>query len=95
MRLKYDIEVANFKNKLSFIFFVTNEIKIEKRQVLSLMSLFGEIGGLYEVLATCSIFLLSIVRIDKLRFEMIAKLFHVSKNLEYKTKTPSNLLERA
>ena len=40
------------KAKLVISFTISQQIKIEKRKVTSLPGLFGDLGGLYEFLAT-------------------------------------------
>ena len=43
---------------LSFMFDLSNKIKVETRTVLSFPQVFGELGGLYEFLSTFIFFIL-------------------------------------
>ena len=43
---------------LSFMFDLSNKIKVERRTVLSFPQVFGELGGLYEFLSTFIFFIL-------------------------------------
>lgn len=93
-RLEFAINQSEFDKSLSFVFDVSNEVNIEKRQVRSLINLFGELGGLYEVLATASLLFLCLVKSDKLSLDMMEKLFHVNLDQASKSKAPGNLFER-
>lgn len=59
-----------------------------------MISLFGELGGLYEVLAKASLIVLCFIQSDNLGLDMIEKLFHINDRRAFETKTPISLLER-
>jgi len=59
---------------------LSTEIRVEKREVLSLPSLFGEIGGLNDFLATIIVFLIGTFQAKAFSFDRMTYLFRVSIN---------------
>ena len=57
-----------------------------------MISLFGELGGLYEVLAKASLIVLCFIQSDNLGLDMIEKLYHMNDNKAFEGKTPGSLL---
>ena len=52
-----DREMLNHDVIFSFIFDLSNQIKVETRTVISFPQLFGELGGLYEFISTFIVFI--------------------------------------
>ena len=56
---EYDLDHLNDSDVLvQFIFDLSNTVKIEKRVVVSLTSMLGEVGGLYGILVGLAYFIL-------------------------------------
>ena len=60
-------------------FLLSNKVKIEKRQVVSLPSLLGEIGGLNEIFASSILLLISNYQTNIFRVDSVKRNFLVSK----------------
>ena len=63
---------------LAIAFELSQEIKVEKRQVTSIPGLFGDLGGLYEFLATIVVALVSGVPSQSLQLRFNQIIFRVA-----------------
>ena len=61
-----------------YAFELSQEIKVEKRQVTSIPGLFGDLGGLYEFLATIVATLVSGYQVRAYSFDLIKSFFRVA-----------------
>ena len=59
-------------------FDLSQQIKVEKRQVTSLPGLFGDLGGLYEFFATLSVTLIGAYQAKMFALSQVKSLFRVS-----------------
>ncbi len=62
----------------TYQFDLGQEIKIEKRQVTSIPGLFGDLGGLYEFLATIAAAMVSSYQVKAYSFDLIKSFFRVA-----------------
>ncbi len=77
LKLPFPVESDSFKE---FWFDLSVEIKIEKRVVNSLPSLFGEVGGLNDLLATFVLLFIGMFQVNAFIFDLATTFFKIGKN---------------
>ena len=77
-KLEFEDVIMPERGIMTFAFDLSQEINVEKRQVTSIPGLFGDLGGLYEFLATIAAALVSGYQVRAYSFDLIKSFFRVA-----------------
>ena len=69
---------------------MSTEIKIEKRKVVSITTLLGELGGMWSSLAFLCFVMIRILSPNRLLYSHIQNLYHLDVNLSDNSKNAHN-----